>query len=442
MNCRNGLLSTLAMGLLIAAPLVVTADKDKINDNATTIVTTGTRPQAISITGLLPEKLAGAKATSEVRQYQPETLAELVADKAVIYQEYKITHAASRLYGATRVEVCKTESPQAAFGLFTYTVRENPNQASWKEAAAAGTVISDGLVFWKHSYFVKVSNATPGGKHSPAQAGVAKAVAELIPAGEEPLTHPLLLDSLPKISLVAHSERYFLGPESLNAYIAGARDRFSFDGKAEAVVAEYRKTGEAENHPNKGADKEATKQAPSAKRKASTAAAAGRPVAPLSQPLQLVIIEYHTPQLATDAMNRLNGFEATLSEDERTRFMTKRVGNFIIGATNFQDREFAEALLNTVKYPYVVQWLQNPAIPTNDPFAIQKAGQMLVSTFSLIGLSGGVMLLCGAIMGTTIFLRRRKQQRELFSDAGGMIGLHLDPIEESMLSLPAAKREE
>lgn len=388
----------------MAAPLIVTANQDKISGNATTIIATGAPPPSISITDLLPEKLAGAKATSEVKQYTPETLAEFAADKTAIYQEYKVTLAASRLYGTTRVEVLKTANSHAAFGLFTYTAKTDPNKALWKEPEAVSTLLSDSLVFWKQSYFVKVSNATPGGKNSPAHTQVAMAVAHLIPTGEAIVGHPILFDSLPKNSLVAYSERYFFGPESLNAYFERARDMFSFDGEAHAVVAEYRKTQEA-------------------------------------KPLKFVIIEYHTPQFCTDAMNRLSGFMATLSEDERNRFLIKRTGNFIVAATNFTDREFAESLLNSVEYPYLVQWLQNPAIPTNDPFAIQKAGQILVSTFNLIGLSGGIMLLSGGILGTTLFLRRRKQQRETFSDAGGMIGLHLDPIEEAMLSLPAARDE-
>jgi hypothetical protein len=437
MNGRKRFLSTIATVFLLAAPWGIIAQQNDAEQKPTS-----PPPQMISITELLPETLAGAKATSEIRHYTPETLLELVADKAAVYQEYNITEAASRRYGATRVDVCKTASPRAAFGLFTYTAKVDPNKALWKEPGAASTEVADGFVFWKQSYFVKVSNALPGGKNSSAHAGIAKAVAHLIPASEEIPGPPALFDSLPKNSLVAYSERYFLGPEALNAYLARGRDRFSFDGKAEAVVAEYRKASEAPNHLNQKADKGATKPTASSKPKASPGSVSSHPAAALSQPMQLVIIEYHTPQFCTDAMKRLNGFEATLSEDERQRFIIKRVGNFIVGATNFEDREFAEALLNTVEYPYVVKWLQNPAIPTNDPFAIQKAGQMLVSTFSLIGLSGGIMLLSGAIFGTTLFLKRRKQQREAFSDAGGMIGLHLDPLEEAMLSLPAAKDEE
>lgn len=406
MNCRKGFLSSIAITLLIAAPLAASANQDPPSHNATAVVTTGAPPTSFSISDLLPEKLAGASATGEIKQYGPEILSELAADKTAGYQEYKITLAASRLYGASRVEIFKTENPYAAFGLYTYIAKDNAKKPKARQLGTHSAFVANSLIFWKRSYLVKVANAAQGGAAESLQTSLASAVDERIPGSQEPVELPILFNSLPKNSLVAESEKYFLGPEALNAHVAGAREMFSFDGKAEAAVAEYRKTPEAS-----------------------------------ARPLKLVIVEYHTPQFATDAMNRLNGFVATLSEEERNRFVFKRVGNFIVGATNFDDREFAESLIGTVEYPYVVKWLQNPAIPTNDPFAVQKAGQMLVSTFSLIGVSGGVMLLCGTIMGTTIFLRRRKQQREAFSDAGGMIGLHLDPIEESMLSLPVPREE-
>jgi hypothetical protein len=406
MNCRKGFLSSIAITLLVAAPWVASANRETPSSHATTVVTTGAPPPSLSINDLLSEKLAGTSATSEIKQHTPDALSELAADKTAAYREYKITLAASRLYGATRVEVFKTETPYAAFGLYTYIAKENSKKLKARQIGAQSAFVANSLVFWKRSYLVKVTSAAQGGAAESAQTSLASAVDGKIPASEGAVEYPILFNSLPKNSLIAESEKYFLGPEALNAHIAGARDMFSFDGKAEAAVAEYRKTAQA------GA-----------------------------KPLKLVIVEYHTPQFATDAMNRLNGFVATLSEEERNRFIIKRVGNFIVGATHFEDREFAESLVSAVEYPYVVKWLQNPAIPTNDPFAVQKAGQMLVSTFSLIGLSGGIMLLCGTIMGTTIFLRRRKQQRAAFSDAGGMIGLHLDPVEESMLSLPAPREE-
>lgn len=404
MNCRKGFLINIAIILLIAAPLATGTTPEKRSNAATTVITTGAPPQALPVSALLPERLAGASATGEIKEYRSETLGELAAAQAASFQEYQITLAAARLYGASRVEVYKTATPYAAFGLYSYLAKENPKKLKLKRIGAHSAFVADGLVFWKDSYFVKVTNAAPGGAAEAVHASLAAAVDEKLPATGGPVEPPLLLNSLPKNSLIAESERYFLGPEGLNAHFAGARELFSFDGEAEAAVAEYRNPRD-------------------------------------SRPLKLVIVEYHTPQFASDALNRLNGAMATLNEEQRNRLLIKRVGNFIVGATQFEEREFAESLLNSIEYPYVVKWLQNPAIPTNDPFAIQKAGQMLVSTFSLIGLSGGVMLLCGTILGTTIFLRRRKQQRAAFSDAGGMIGLHIDPVEESLLSLPAPRED-
>src|SRR5690242_18490759 len=125
MNGRKGFLLPIAISLLIAAPLVANADKEPSSNHATTVVTTGAPPPpALSIGDLLPEKLAGASATSEIKQYKPEALGELAAEQAASYQEYRITLAASRLYNTTRIDVFKTETPHAAFGLFTYMAKE------------------------------------------------------------------------------------------------------------------------------------------------------------------------------------------------------------------------------------------------------------------------------------------------------------------------------
>jgi hypothetical protein len=436
MNYRRRFLFIVIISFLLAAPLLATAQQTSGSQKSTTVVTMNApSAPALTMADLLPERLAGAKATGEVKAYPLESLVELVADKAVIYQEYHTRAVAARPYNDTlRVEVFQMEDPHAAFGLFTYSAKGSGEKTDIKTIGSNSAVGSDGLIFWKNNYFIRIKSANPINKTGALHQAMAAALAEKIATDQEASEPPALFDSLPKNFLVAQSQRYFLGPESLNAYIERARDMFSFDGEAEAAVSEYRKVSEAQQSPNAA--------------NGATKAAAAKPDHSANQSAQaaknvkLVIVEYHTPQFATDAMNRLNGYVATLSEEERDRFLVKRVGNFIVEATNFEDREFAESLVNSIEYPYVVKWLQNPAIPTNDPFRIQKAGQMLVSTFNLIGLTGGVVLLCGSILGTTIFFRRRKQQREVFSDAGGMIGLHLDPIEDALLGLPPANLRE
>src|SRR6185295_18461108 len=102
-------------------------------------------------------------------------------------------------------------------------------------------------------------------------AGLARAVAEtIIPV--DPPARPRLLDDLPQQKIIAGSQHYFLGPESLNVYVELGRDMFGFEGAAEAVMAEYH-TGTQEH-------KDATKSPHNSSVSASQPA-----------PMKLVIIE-------------------------------------------------------------------------------------------------------------------------------------------------------
>ena len=311
----------------------------------------------LQIANLLPDKLARTKATGAVKLVARENLAELVGDQATIYQEYHVSDAAARLYGPARVEIYQTTKPFASFGLFTYHAAGSTPKPTAKAVGSGSATVAAGTVLWKNLYFIKVSAAGAQALAPAMAADLAAAVAEQIPTNHQDAERPVIIGSLPKESLISHSERYVLGAQSLNPYFAGASALFPFDGEAEAVIADYDKGHR------------------------------GGPA-----PWQLVIIEYHTPQLATQAMTQAEGHLASLSDAERDRYLIQRVGNFVVGMTNFADREVAEQLLGKIEYPYVVKWLQNPAIPTDDPFRVQKTATMLVSTFSLIGLTGAVVL--------------------------------------------------
>ena len=214
-----------AIALLIASPLAIRPQQPAPSDNPQVVALVTARPLA----ELLPDKLAGVKATGDIKQYSGDGLAELIADKATIYQEYTVERAASRQYGSTRVDVFETQTPSAAFGLLTYTTGASGSKPTAEAIGSGGARVDGALVFWKDNYFVRLTQAN---------AGLARAVAETI-ISVDLLTRPRLLGDLPQEKMIAGSQRYFLGPESLNAYVERSRDMFGFEGAAEAVMAEY-----------------------------------------------------------------------------------------------------------------------------------------------------------------------------------------------------------
>ncbi|MFL6215787.1 MAG: DUF6599 family protein [Blastocatellia bacterium] len=413
MQHRNWILSLAAIACFIASPFSISAQQPAASSGQQVVAVTTERPLA----ALLPDKLVGVKATGDVKQFNADNLAELVSDQATIYREYYVTRAASRQYGAARVDVFASSHPFGAFGLLTFY--GGASHADKESVGTGSTRTSDALVFWKDNYFIRVTAATGQPRPVGGDAPLARAVASELPM-TKPDERPVILRSLPESSLVTNSQHYFLGPESLNTAMAGTRDLYAFNGDAEAVVAQYQI-----NKPATNANSEAAKQTA----RSSTAA-------PPAAPMKLLIVEYHTPQFAYDAIARANEYVNSLPEAEQQRVIIKREGNYIVEAVNFDDRNDAQAIVDAVQYPYGVQWLHHPSIPSPDPFRGQKAAQMLLSTFGLLGVLLGSVLLCGSIVGTTMFLKRRKRMQEVFSDAGDMLRLDIDPFEEALLGLP------
>ena len=399
MRIRKLILLLTAVAVSLAGVLAYGAGQPEAGKDVVAIATA--RPAV----ELLPERLAGVKAAGGVNEFGRDNLAAIVGEKATAYQEYLVTAAYQRQYGAARVEIFQAENSFAAFGLFTYAAGANKTAADQPGLGSASAHLADAVIFWKNNYVVRVT--APGA--APLQESLARSVSDALGRDKQAVKLPPLLESLPRQQAVAASERYFLGPESLNDYVERGRDMFGFAGDAEAAMAEYA-------------------PAPAGQVGAGSRA-------------RLLIVEYHTPQFAYDAHARINTYLAALSEDERGRIIVKRQGNYIVEATNFDDREFAQGLIDSVEYPYTVKLL-DPLTPYNDPFQTQKAARMLISTFSIMGLAILIVLFVGSTFGTIIFLRRRKQQREMFSDAGGMVRLDLDPFEAVILGLPPKRSEE
>jgi hypothetical protein len=319
------------------------------------------------IAELLPDRLAGLKATQEIKLYNP------AVSGGAIYSEYGIVEAASRQYGRLRLEVFRARDQFAALGLFSFISGSLPSGAPVRVESSGGRA----FIFCKGNFLIRASG--------PGRDCQKLAVAAGKLAGPMMSRLPTIINSLP-LSPPPSSTRYFLGPESLSAYAGFGPGMWDFSGRAEAAAAEYGAGG------------------------------------------KLIIVEYHTPQLAYDAMWRVEKYLGSLAQAERDKILLKREGNYIVVATGFSDRGMAQQLMSAVKYPYTVKWLRNPLLPTEDPFYSQKAAEVLLSTFAIIGLGMALAIISGAAFGAAVFLKRRKRLRQVFSDAGGMLRLDLEPV--------------
>jgi hypothetical protein len=241
------------------------------------------------IADALPEQLGRAKATTELKQFNHEELPQLTGERPSFY-DYGVKSAATREYGSLRADVFETNDQFGAFGLFTFNLgRETGEKVTLEEIGRCGAKLDDQVIFWKGNYVVRIlGTAEKPLKPSSAALALARAIdAAINPPLDSVAKKPALLESLPTGSRIAGSERYFTGPEALATYVDHAREMYPFFGDAHAVLASY----------DQGSDK---------------------------PPLTLLIVEYHTPQFATDAMGQLSEFLPTLSRigNARRRWST------------------------------------------------------------------------------------------------------------------------
>lgn len=156
--------------------------------------------------------------------------------------------------------------------------------------------------------------------------------------------------------------------------------------------------------------------------------------------LGLIIVEYHTPQLATDGYAQFQNYFGNLPEQERNQRLLKRIGNYVVLTTTAQDLPGAEKMIAQIKYNPGVYWEGKKmsdipiAFRPPDPFALAEAShtaQVILRTFYWVGVMLFVAIILGFISGWIFFYWNRYRRNKLgfdnvFSDAGGSVRLNLD----------------
>lgn len=329
----------------------------------------------------LPDKIGETwQAIGSARVLTPDQTS--VLPDGAIYAEYGLRSLTTRFYtnGKTKVsvELFQTQFPSEAYGLFTF------NRAAKNKKDQA---------FQKGPLMVSVA----GEMDEAVEQSFVETLKSTLVVDEGEL--PSLPFNLPGQNKIADSEIYVIGSLALAQIKAFAelKDVVNFTGGTHAITGDYGK-------------------------------------------FNLIIVEYHNPQLATDGYSQFQSYFNNLTAQEKSSRILKRIGNYVVTATNVQSLQDAEAIIAQIKYTPKVYWegTKITDLPIQfrppDPLAIQEASQtagVIIRTFYWIGIMILSAILIGFVTGGSFFYWKRYRRRKLglddiFSDAGGTVRLNLD----------------
>jgi hypothetical protein len=304
-----------------------------------------------------------------------------------VYTEYGLITLTTRFYtngkAKVAVELFQTHFASEAYGLFSFI---------------QGYLAENRLAFYKGQFLASVSSE---GEDAKSLQSIIDVLKKNITSEEGEL--PSLPFNLPKEDKVSNTERYVIGPVALGRIkeFADLKDVVNFNGGTYAAIANYQTA---------------------------------------NQEISLAVFEYHTPQLATDGYTKFQNYLESTPTSKKSSRLLRRIGNYIVIASNVREAGPAEAIIAKIKYSPQISWegkkITNVPIqfrPT-DPIAVEEASQtanMIIRTFYWIGVMIFAAILIGFVAGSSLFYWNRYRRQKLgiddvFSDAGGSVRLNLD----------------
>ncbi|MGH9752928.1 MAG: DUF6599 family protein, partial [Blastocatellia bacterium] len=335
---------------------------------------------------LLPNRLGQRwRAVSPARVLDGQRLSSL--SDADVLGEYGLRRVVSRVYAdgkvESSVEVFEMNLIPTAYGLFTFR---------------RGQLPPNSREFHEGRYVVRVSRRVAD---VDSDRQIFEAIKPSLIGGEGEL--PSLPLHLPEADRIAESEKYIIGPAALARLknFSDLKDKIDFGSGAEVVTADYRSGGAQMN---------------------------------------LIIVEYYTPQSATEGHARIQDHFNALPQTEKDRLILNRVGAYVVAMSNIQDMPAAQNIVGQIKYEKKVYWAGRKFtdIPLEfrppDPLAVEEATRTvkaLIRSFYWTGIAILSGLVLGLVAGVLLFQWKRYRRRKLglddtFSDAGGALRLNLD----------------
>lgn len=318
----------------------------------------------IALIAVLAAPLYSAIFPEQIGDYTRSAPQSVTLPDQSLYDEYGIdateqadyTAPQNRKFSATAWRFRDTTGAMALFQA------RRPSGAVYKKLADLTATTSDGLIFAHGNYVFQFTGKLP------PQADLDPIYAQLPKLEQSPL--PALIGYLPSAGLVPNSERYIVGPVSLDRSGAGIpAATAAFHLGAEGQLGKYSTP--------KGI-------------------------------LSLVIFNYPTPNMARD---RFEDFQ------KLPGVVTKRTGPLVAAISGNPDPDLAERLLSQIRYEANITW--NEKVPGND---VKQFSKMILAMFTLAGL-----LILGSIVVGIGFGGFRVLRKKLGGNAApdDMITLHL-----------------
>ena len=316
---------------------------------------------------LLPAAMSGAILPDVIGDYHRSATSTPTISDRPLWDEYGLKESEAGVYqnGNERFTLTAYQMADSTGALGVFDWQRPANAAPVKgtaTGAAPAVETADSLMVLQGNYVLFFQGHKPSTVELGAVMGALKNV--------DPTPLPVLASYLPAESLTANSERYVIGPAGLEQFVRGIPPSVAaFHMGAEAQIGIF--------HSPKG-------------------------------DLTLAVFNYPTPQIAMQRVEEFGKLPATV---------VKRSGPLVAVIQNSPDADFAEKLLDGIRYQATVT--RDEYVPTRR----DNMGELLLNICILIGILAAFAVVSGLVFGGIRGLWRRGGRA---SEGEEMITLHLE----------------
>ena len=307
--------------------------------------------------GLLPKSFAGWTESGPARTTTDAAQAD--AAYPAVLKEYGFVSSETATY--TRedgrkltVKAARFNDATGAYGAFTFY--RQPAMRTERIGTKAASA-SQRILFFRDNVLVDANFD----RLTEMSAAELRELAGLLPAAKGSAANlPTLPEYLPKSDVVENSAKYILGPQALlAAKVPLTPEQVDFSHDPEILIQDY-----------------------SSK----------------SGPLTLILLQYPTPQIASERLRALQSAE----QSAPNTLLVRRSGPLVDIVTGATSSDEAQRLLTSVNYEAEVTWNEATSLSKRD-----NIGNLILAVFALIGIILLICLIFGVFFGGIRLLAKR-----------------------------------